>query len=950
MTRFQSGPNIQRPTYQSQLDDAFIGIQNSEDETGRTTQSYVNVQHPQVAVEQLGHNRWKQVQSAVNAPPAASDSRRLKRPELTRPVKVVDQENDLALNSFLDQNLENEESLSRTASTSSPLDIYKYQEKKPDDQESRRKIVNRLQPTRETDIIQQKPRKNVDYPRGTPAVPKTTSRPELSTETPFRITTLRNKYNIIRIKPTTYTPPSPAVPVEKHQRSRTPSEERSRFAPQNSVRFSTTTTERPELISIRDSAEFGRPITKKKTIEPIVPVSRSHWRTVPNPVVAQRDDTAHSLVSDRNHKYPEEPEEGEDEEIEYEYSSELSDDQAGAGDVYGELEDVVSSEEVKNIPKHNKVESVVSTQKNSSFDVLTMNQNHTLVSDENFRGFVDSALIDTSPLTEDSHAEGVLNATDKSTKPSQTKGEKPVIKESSTDRPITTDNDQVKAPPSAETSKALDEEEEHPTESWVIVASVQTSRSVSGARFLPGSVTQKESPKPLVSKTVSVSEPNSDDKENTTNTNQVSSQNTLSGNDSRIGLLDTSSEETHTKSSESLVPMISSSSAPSTESIIDKLDRVQSELSSGILSGGFRPDGNKLHLEVLPEMTSENATSTTSTSTSTASTTTTVTTTTTTATTTTAEPTTVSPPVVIRKFNPSGRRTTVKPRPSPKATTSKKPSLLDSIQFDELTGLLPPGFKPRGTFTPKKGITTTTESAAEMQGDEPVKPSNNSSRVGSGRSTDTSATPNKIKTADISSLLPTGFKRPSENTTTKPKGLESILSKVKFQDVSALLPPGFKPSNSEGSEETKSKEPKVPKIDFDFPSNLLPPGYKPKAEETNSTKPEKLDFLALLPPGYKLTTEEPKEATTSVLDVILKKVQFKDVSALLPPGFKANETESSAVAQGEDASTPGSTSKVVFPSRPGGGRKAPSRGSSSVKAAGGLGPVQPKIQKGWPTR
>ena len=83
-----------------------------------------------------------------------------------------------------------------------------------------------------------------------------------------------------------------------------------------------------------------------------------------------------------------------------------------------------------------------------------------------------------------------------------------------------------------------------------ILASVQTSRSISGARFLPFPVID------------------------------------------RIEQLDQSNEETTSKKSSSL---------ESTESIIDKLDRVQSELTNGFLAGGFRTSGNTLQVDSLPE-------------------------------------------------------------------------------------------------------------------------------------------------------------------------------------------------------------------------------------------------------------------------------------------------------------------------------------------------------------
>lgn len=112
-------------------------------------------------------------------------------------------------------------------------------------------------------------------------------------------------------------------------------------------------------------------------------------------------------------------------------------------------------------------------------------------------------------------------------------------------------------------STSLTEMTEHPeitTEDLSrILASVQTSRSVSGARFLPF---------PVVDRVEQV--------------------------------------EAHSESQESPKTSQSSSSEP-TESIIDKLDWAQSKLSSDLLpaailgTGGFRNAGNTLQLDVLAE-------------------------------------------------------------------------------------------------------------------------------------------------------------------------------------------------------------------------------------------------------------------------------------------------------------------------------------------------------------
>ena len=114
-----------------------------------------------------------------------------------------------------------------------------------------------------------------------------------------------------------------------------------------------------------------------------------------------------------------------------------------------------------------------------------------------------------------------------------------------TSSPTTTE--QVAAPPSSTGITELPVTAMTTEDSSRILASVQTSRSISGARFLPFPVID------------------------------------------RIESIGHSGEK-------------KTSPAPeSTESIIDKLDRVQSELSSGFLAGGFRTAGNSLQLDVLNE-------------------------------------------------------------------------------------------------------------------------------------------------------------------------------------------------------------------------------------------------------------------------------------------------------------------------------------------------------------
>ena len=672
-------------------------------------------------------------------------------------------------------------------------------------------------------------------------------------------------------------------------------------------------------------------------------------------------------------------------------------------------EPVTLSEEDKGPEQH-----IQGKENNSStYEVLTMNPGHTLVEEDNFQGFVDSGLIDTtdSPqvytVSEETVTKEILGETTLKTVQSSVEStEKPIdvtVVTTSTSKPpdtsvvtnhtskligvsMVTTVDSKPLGVSVVTTKSVingtmfavpsvappileqmatpvsDREQPelaHPTESWVVVASVQTSRSVSGARFLPSSaVKQEERPQSLSGKTIPSSKP-----------------------------------------------------TQSTESIIEKLYGVESELSSGILTGGLRPEGKKLQLEVLTDMTDTNTTTSAPTLTT----------------------TTYRSPVFTQKFLPRSNRTTPKP--------NKLAVLFDSIPMDDLSHLLPPGFKQR---QPTSRRTTTpptkhVETVDYPQGDEPVKPnitSSRSSSPGSAKnkikvedhssvgkspkkvedllsrvkfddiraflppgynhsaedSNSTTRKPvdeegllSKAKPVDVSSFLPPGLKPPAgmpTSTTSKPRSVESLLSKAQQVDVSSFLPPGFKLPVEEPTSITskprnvESLLSKAQQVDV---SSFLPPGFKLPVEEPTSTtskprnvepllsKAQPVDVSSFLPPGFKLPADEPTSTTSKPRDVkaLLSKAQPIDVSAFLPPGFKLATTtqksdpellrdvvtaQPSGVIEENSTitmTTPADMFRVKFPTRPGVARKplAPTH-----KPVQGPGVPKPKISAGWPTR
>lgn len=598
-------------------------------------------------------------------------------------------------------------------------------------------------------------------------------------------------------------------------------------------------------------------------------------------------------------------------------------------------------------------EEPVQNENNTSvFEVLTMNPGHTLVEEDNFRGFVDSVVIDatdvpqTSTESEDMTTgpgdllRTTLKPLDISLESTQkpvdvamvttlnsepldasrvtTQGSRPLaisVVTTASPKPlgvsIVTTKSVINgtmfavpstysvAPPVLEQMATPVPAKEQPvltdtTESWVVVASVQTSRSVSGARFLPSSaVKQEEIPKSLSAKT----------------------------------------SPSETKQS--------LKSAHSTESIIDKLYVVESELSSGILTGGFRPEGKKLQLEVLTDMTD---------------------------TTSVPASTTYKSPVFIRKFSPHSGRTTPKP--------NKLAAVFDSIPMDDLSHLLPPGFKQRSPAS-RRTTTPATKHVDPLdypQGDEPVKPNGTSARS-SGLSSVTNkvrlqgsssvAKPPKkledlfsrIMLDDVSAFLPPGFKQPTEepsSTTVKPGGVDGLLSKARPVDVSAFLPVGFKLPAEEPTSTTAKPSGLERLLSKTQPVNIsafLPPGFRLQADESTSTsakpssveglliKARPVDVSGFLPPGFKLKTTTEK----SVLHSLLGKVEgLRDNGTSVPHGLR-NENSSAT-----EATTPANAFRVKFPTpRSGASRKLL---VPSPKPVQGPGIPKPKISTGWPTR
>lgn len=483
------------------------------------------------------------------------------------------------------------------------------------------------------------------------------------------------------------------------------------------------------------------------------------------------------------------------------------------------------------------------------------------------------------------------------------------------------------------------------TENYLVVASVQTSRSVSGARYLPFPQVKQEEKKQSLD-----DEEDEDDLEETKPgtksldpfdndsidpttipTVRLSSTTKDADGDTEVVEIETSSpliplEESFAPTS-STTDQTTSITSSSTESTIDKLDRVQSELldRSGLLSGKF---------PILNEM--PDPTSTTS----------------------TTEDGLVEgtpAPVVIRKFMP---RTTAVPRPH-KKEKSHQPLVFEDLHSDDLTeSLLPAGFKPRNNSYRNKKVTSPSTSAttSSTESIETTTPETHQRSANISRSFKNH--PHSQETQPQSKI---------ERVVDQPKPLRGYTTKLPFVtvpdsiNIAQFLPPGYKPPKttkkpqaavappadfkpiSDSSSLNINKKPAAYIPIADNIASFLPPGYKAPAEELPAEIPIADDILrTLLPKGYnapkataKPKLEAPKihkfsesdsaskptdASEINIVDSILNKIQFKDVSALLPPGFMPEVAVTEPTPP--ETTTKGGF-KVVFPKgikRPGSGR------------------------------
>ncbi|XP_076659095.1 uncharacterized protein LOC143362635 [Halictus rubicundus] len=402
--------------------------------------------------------------------------------------------------------------------------------------------------------------------------------------------------------------------------------------------------------------------------------------------------------------------------------------------------------------------------------------------------------------------------------------------------------EQVAAPPSPSTTVMTERPGVIVTteDTSRILASVQTSRSISGARFLPFPVIDRV--EPIV--------PNGEKK--------------------------------------------TSPPSESTESIIDKLDRVQSELFSGILVGGFRPAGNSLQLDVLADREKNNR----------------------------RRFTTTTKTPVISKFVPrryNDKRTdhgNVTPKPRIETT------------LDSLEGLLPRDYVAKSSVT--------TSAPVKIGFRWPSKSttlSETTTQLPTITTTTFAPTTKKLKTnmvvQDISAFLPPGYKLKQEETTaTESSLLGDILAKSKV-DIASLLPQDYNKKKVEASSTTMSAITiTTTKKPVDMSTEKLP------AEKTIQDLFAKslFDMSSLLPRDY----EQKNKNLTS---------ESKGTEAYAEQSTEPSTTESESSTTAKSGGL-----KIVFPSRPGGRKPIHKITTPQTPRGEVIGAVTPKIQRGWPTR
>jgi len=299
--------------------------------------------------------------------------------------------------------------------------------------------------------------------------------------------------------------------------------------------------------------------------------------------------------------------------------------------------------------------------------------------------------------------------------------------------------------------------------------------------------------------------------------------------------------------------------------------------------------------------------------------------------------------------------TTTTPPPPSTTSTSTKPL----IKFDEVPlDFLPPGYKklleskeppppPSVTSAPDSGVVSSTSTS------EPSAPRSSFSGLPSSIPLDDISKllpkgykpPFRFPSESITSTSTTPPAPPASSTTTTVK---SIFPKIKFQEISIgdFLPPDYK------AESIPDSSPKVVPVSI-FPKELLPLNF---SGENSPLAPITINAPAnLLPPGFGNNGSPEKEVNGPKIAFPAPEIPAN----LLPAGFNKLFSGNKGVSNNNISSlttttpTPTTTRKsggVVFPTKPGGFRVTRPTSTEGPKADT---PPPPRVtisQGGWPTR
>ncbi|XP_055373027.1 putative mediator of RNA polymerase II transcription subunit 26, partial [Condylostylus longicornis] len=461
------------------------------------------------------------------------------------------------------------------------------------------------------------------------------------------------------------------------------------------------------------------------------------------------------------------------------------------------------------------------------------------------------------------------------------------------------------------------------TEGYVVIASIQTSRSINGARFLPfPAIEQEEKKQPISELEKKIHGP----KTKTTKKSIISKDQNVESNE-RITTKDVLPQE--------ITTTISNTDNPAEITTLPSLENLFSKtLSDNPIGQNLTKENNetdKLHLTNVDEPISTTS---------------------------------------VTKFIPNIKKFV------PRSTTTKPKLSIEELPIEEFSSLLPSDYKHRtNTYTNRRKTSTTTM--------EPV----DTSKEKSNRNDSISRSiKNYSSNQDLmlKELLPNGYKL-NESTTESSAILKDILSKIKFEesqekpvvneknpkgdrkstskpykttqeDVSKYLPAGFNKFKQPPQPTTTKKTPVITPVKENVSSSLLPPGYKLKLSDKYSTTTKKTlteqsdkDLHKFLPPGFKPFDKEDEVEMIDISKLFMneKSLKMKNISSPSHHIFEAQDEDDLRNYNNENQKL-NEGNKVIFP-KPINKRPRPTVIAPPV-ISNGPSPPPITIKKGPPIR